>query len=359
MPLRVTRLRLRDFRSYERFEMDPGETITIVVGPNAVGKTNIVEAIQLLTAGSSFRNPSWGDCVRWGSQEAFLALEAEGDGRKLETTLTISSAGKRTYTVNGTVKRRMADVAGKLACVVFTPDDLRMVKDSAEKRRAALDGVGDQLSRAYNTLRGEYEKTVRQRNAALRGPEPDARVLAALTEKLIETGSVFSAQRKRLFGRLSSRLTDIYPAIVPGENLDAVYESSWVRKGLMEEGEGAFAEALRASRSEEQGRGTTLVGPHRDEIRFLLNGRDARVFASQGQQRSIALSWKLAEVSVITDIARQPPVLLLDDVMSELDEERRHALAAFVGEAAQTFVTTTNIGYFEKRMIEGARVVGL
>ena len=359
MSLRVTRVELQDFRSYESFELLPDDKITVVVGPNAVGKTNIIEAVQLLTATSSFRNPGWGECVRWGAEQASLVLEAEGDGRKLETRLVISASGRRTYSVNGSTKRKLSDVAGVLPCVVFTPDDLRMVKDSADRRRGAIDGVGDQLSPAYFALRGEYEKTVRQRNALLKTPSFDNEVMSALTERLTDRGEAFSAHRKRLFHRLAKRLEHVYSELVPGETLTAVYESSWVKRGLEEDGEGSFQEALEQCREEEGARGTTLIGPHRDEIRFLIDGRDARAFASQGQQRTIALAWKLAEVSVITDVGGQPPVLLLDDVMSELDEARRHALTAFVGEAAQTIVTTANIGYFEPSMVDRARIVSL
>ena len=359
MSLCVTRLKLRDFRSYESFEMEPGERVTIVFGANAVGKTNIIEALQLLTSASSFRNPSWADCVRWGSEESSLLLEAEGDGRRLETRLLISARGRRSYSINGTSKRTLSEVSGILPCVVFTPDDLRMVKESAERRRAAIDGVGDQLSATYFSLRSEYERTVRQRNALLKNQTPDQGVMEALTERLKNRGTSFSGHRKRLFTRLSKRLSETYEALVPGEHLGVMYESSWTRRGFEEESETGFEDALRLSEREERARGTTLVGPHRDEIRFLLDGRDARTYASQGQQRTIALAWKLAEVSVITEVGGQQPILLLDDVMSELDEARRHALASFVGEVAQTFVTTTNIGYFEPDMIERAHIVSL
>ena len=359
MSLCVTRLKLRDFRSYESFEMEPGERVTIVFGSNAVGKTNIIEALQLLTSASSFRNPSWADCVRWGSEQSSLLLEAEGDSRKLETRLLISDGGKRSYSVNGTPKRTLSEVSGALPSVVFTPDDLRMVKESAERRRAAIDGVGDQLSGSYFSLRREYERTVRQRNSLLKSPTLDLGVMAALTERLKNRGIAFSGHRKRLFARLSRRLSEIYGTLVPGEQLDVVYESSWARRGFEEKSETGFEDALRLTGGEERTRGTTLVGPHRDEIRFLLDGRDARTYASQGQQRTIALAWKLAEVSVIREIGGQQPVLLLDDVMSELDETRRSALASFVGEAAQTFVTTTNIGYFEPDMVARAHIVRL
>jgi DNA replication and repair protein RecF len=154
-------------------------------------------------------------------------------------------------------------------------------------------------------------------------------------------------------------LSATYSTLAPGEELEAVYESSWIRRGIDEDGEEAFVEALGMTGAEERQRRTTVVGPHRDDIRFLLGGRDARTYASQGQQRTISLAWKLAEVSVITDVGGQQPLLLLDDVMSELDEARRLTLTSLVGEVAQTVVTTTNLGYFGQEIVNRAKVVNL
>lgn len=359
MGLVVTRLELRDFRSYPLFEIEPDPRLTVLVGENAVGKTNAIEAIQLVTAGDSFRRPQWAELVRWGSDDCRVSLHAEGDGRVLETELSISSDGRRTYRVNGKVRRRIAEVAGIIPCVVFTPDDLRMVKDSADKRRSAIDGVGDQLSPAYLTARMEYERVVRQRNALLKMASPDEGVLSALTHRLTALGSAFSGHRRRLFSRVADKMSDVYDTLSPGEELVATYVPSWERAGQVESGTPSelMIRELEKRAVEERARGLTLVGPHRDEAVFTINGRDARAYGSQGQTRTIALAWKLAEVAVISEIAGQPPVLLLDDVMSELDERRRHALASFVGEAAQTFVTTTNLGYFEEEMVQRAQVI--
>jgi DNA replication and repair protein RecF len=360
--LTVTRLTLRDFRSYREFELEPDAKFTILVGPNAAGKTNVVEAAQLVTAGVSFRRPQWSELVRRGASNAGVSLLAEGDGRVLETNLVVGDSGRRVYRVNGKVRRRVSEVAGIIPCVVFTPDDLRMVKDSADKRRAAIDGVGDQLSPAYLTARMEYERIVRQRNALLKNPQPDSGVLDALTERLVVKGVAFMGHRHRLFDRVVLRMSEVYETLVRGETLSAVYTPSWSRGGeVMSEKDpaGAMREALHRSEADEKARGLTLVGPHRDEVVFSINGMEARSFASQGQTRTIALAWKLAEVSVIADIAGQAPILLLDDVMSELDEERRHKLASFVGEAAQTFMTTTNLGYFENDLVSRALVVSL
>jgi len=359
MPLKLTRLWLNDFRSYEALELEPGDGVTIVVGPNAVGKTNIIEAIQLLTSTVSLRNPQWLDCVRWGAPGAHLKLSASGDKRTTEISLGISSAGRRTYAVNGNVRRKLSEVTGIVPSVVFSPDDLRMVKDSAERRRAAIDGVGDQLSGTYLVLRSEYDRLVKQRNALLKEATFNEGVMDALETRLVEKGTAFSTHRKRLFARLSKEVTEAHSRLTDREILRPTYESSWAKWGIGEDEEAAFEKALLSSRVEERARRTTLVGPHRDEVRFLLDGRDARVYASQGQQRTIALAWKLAEVSVITSVGGQPPILLLDDVMSELDGSRRQALTTLVGESIQTIVTTTNLGYFESDVVDKARVVEL
>lgn len=360
MGLFITHLTLSDFRSYAALDLDPDRELTILVGPNAAGKTNIVEAVELLTCAESFRKPSWGEVVRWGADEARLELKAEGDGRVLDVAMYATADGKRTYTVNGKVRRRVSEVAGILPCVIFTPDDLRIVKDSAEQRRAAVDGVGDQLSPAYRSARLEYDRILKHRNSLLRQPERDEAMIDLWTQRLIESGTALSGHRRRLFERLSARMSEVYRTLSGGEGLESTYKTSWdscARQGV--ETVEAMRQALENRKAEERARATTLVGPHRDDIIFQIDGRDARDFASQGQQRTVALSWKLAEVQVITEIGGQPPVLLLDDVMSELDEARRHALARFVGAAAQTFVTTTNLGYFEQDLVHRALVVNL
>jgi DNA replication and repair protein RecF len=358
--LLITSLELKDFRNYQDLEIKPDPKLTILVGSNAAGKTNIIEAVELLTAAVSFRRPPWGEVVRWGQQEAHLSMKSCGGGRSLDVSMGVTAEGKRTYQVNGKTRRTVSQVAGRLPCVLFTPDDLGLVKDSADKRRSAVDGVGDQLSAAYRESRTEYERILRQRNSLLKDASRDKTSLEMWTHRLVERGAAYSARRRRLFDRVSERMSEVYRTLVQDEVLEACYEPSW--EGLVPAGTGdseAMEAALVIRGGEEARRGITLVGPHRDEMVFSVDGKNARRFASQGQQRTIALAWKLAEVQVITEIGGQPPVLLLDDVMSELDESRRHALARFVGETAQTFVTTTNLGYFDEELVERAKTVTL
>jgi len=357
--LQIRRIELVDFRNYERLELVPDEALTVLVGPNAVGKTNVIEAVQLLTAAVSFRRPKWAECIRWGAESAKAALWAEGDGRLVEVALLISGSGRRSYQVNGKSVRAIGDVAGTVPSVSFTPEDLRIVKDSAEKRRDALDEVGDQLSANYANTRAEYERIVRQRNAVLRAAVCEEEELGAWTERLIRIGSGLTEQRTRLLQRLRPGVSEAYAKLSGGEKLETEYTSRWCEECQASAVAEAMEVAIRRVAAEERARGTTLVGPHRDDVVFRIEGRDARTFGSQGQQRTIALAWKLGEVALIKQACGQPPVLLLDDVMSELDEGRRRALAVFVGESTQTIITTTNLGYFEPELIERAKVVSL
>lgn len=361
MGLLVKKLHVKDFRSYKEFCLKPSESLTVLMGPNGVGKTNLIEALQVLTTTQSFRRPQWADLVRWGAESAHVDLEAEGDERLVSIELDVSVAGKREFMVNGKTKRRLLDVSGVYPSVVFTPEDLRLVKDSADKRRNAIDTLGAQLSRSYAQLNAEYDRIVRQRNALLRDDESADDDLSLWTEALITTGAKFRASRRRLLTRLGPYLEQAYENVA-GDRLEAHYQEAHDRDGLPSAGEDpeeAIRKHLHHKRAEEKSRRTTVAGPHRDEIMFTLGGRDARSFASQGQQRTIALAWKLAEVSVITEISEQAPLLLLDDVMSELDERRRHTLASMVGTVAQTILTTTNIGYFDRTLIRRAEVVEL
>lgn len=361
MSLLVKKLSVRDFRSYREFFLEPSGSLTVLVGPNGVGKTNLIEALQVLTTTQSFRRPLWADLVRWGAESACASLEAEGDARRLSVELEVSAAGRREFKVNGKSRRRLVDVAGVLPSVVFTPEDLRLIKDSAERRRGALDSLGAQLSTAYAQLNTEYERVLRQRNALLREEGSGEDDLEPWTEALITTGAKLRESRRRLLERVGPYLKQSYERVA-GDGLEAHYSAAHERDGVMvDNGDSgkAIRTHLREKRAEERSRRTTLAGPHRDEIIFTLGGREARAFASQGQQRTIALAWKLAEVSVIEEISGQTPLLLLDDVMSELDERRRHALASEVGTVAQTILTTTNIGYFDKKLIRRAEVVEL
>jgi DNA replication and repair protein RecF len=362
----ITKLEVSDFRNYSTFILQAHPRLTVLVGANGTGKTNIIEALQLMTAATSFRRPRWEEVVHWGAEAARIHVEARDGTVLADISLQVTPRGRRAYRVNGDPKRRVSDVAGTIPSVTFTPDDLGLVKGSAEARRSALDDLGEQLSKAYGAVRRDYMRVVRQRNALLKEARYTQSALKPWDEQLVSLGARLLVHRVRLFARLARHATRIYEELAPGERLSMHYhdEAGLGASASEQEVTHNLAEtALRHHLTEraeaERARRTTIVGPHRDDVECEIDGRDARAFASQGQQRTTALAWKLAEVRVIEEIAGREPVLLLDDVMSELDEGRRGALLATVNRDVQTFVTTTNLGYFPDDVLAGAKVVTL
>lgn len=341
-------------------QMKPG--ISIVVGPNAIGKTNLLEAIQLVTTGESFRRPKWTEVVKENEPAAVVSMRASGDGQILDVSLKIEN-NRREYIINEK-RRRPKDLLGRIPCVVFTPDDLFMIKGPAEERRRTIDEAGDQLSPGYARLRTTYARLLKQRNAALRA-EVAGEQMGVLDEQIIDLGAKLTAHRARLANRLASKAAVLYSSMADGEELSVELQPSWVRLGVPnsgcseEEAHVALTKALSKAAREERARMLTTVGPHRDDLVFKIGGAEARNYASQGQQRSAALAWKLSEVGVIEDLLGSKPILLLDDVMSELDKSRRLALTEVLSYTTQTVITTANLQYFAPEMLSSTTVIEL
>lgn len=354
--MRAGTLAVADYRNFERFELGLDQGVTILIGRNAAGKTNLIEALQLLTAGQSFRKPRSCELVREGCERGHIELSLSGDGRALTTGCSFED-GKRSFLLNGK-HVQAAGVRGILPSILFCPDHLDMVKRSASVRRDALDSFGVQLSGRYAKLVSSYERIVTQRNSLLKDPDCTPDLLISWDDSLVAAGTPLLMHRVSLLERIRAHLVEVYATIAPGERADAVYISSL---GDLPAGRDEiskrFHEVLEEGREEDLRRGVTLAGPHRDDILFTIDGRPARAYASQGQQRSIVLAWKIAEVEVTRDVLGKEPILLLDDVMSELDAERREAVVSFVEGEMQTVITTTNLGYFSERILDGAKVV--
>ncbi len=347
--LRITDITLRNFRSYGEFSLEGLGELTIFLGPNASGKTNAVEAVQLLTALVSFRNATAVELVKQGEQQARAQATVTDGNRLLEVGLHLQAdPASRHYALNG--KRRAAkELRGTLPSVTFTPDDLNLVKGSDRHRRRELDVLGAQLNANYFQLVRDYDKVLRQKNRLLKEEAPMP-LLEAANEVFAKVGEQLTSYREALFGRLVPHVAAHYADISGSrEKLGAEYMRSWEGESL------ADSIDLRIEAS----RGRTLAGPHLDKVAFDVDGLDAHSFASQGQQRSIVLALKLAEAEVVEEMLGQLPVLLLDDVMSELDAMRREALVKDLLTGKQTFITTANIDYFDKSMLGRARIVEL
>lgn len=368
MALRITDITLRDFRSYEAEAFNGLGQLVVLVGPNAVGKTNAIEAVQLLTALTTFRHAPAAQLLRHGQSAARLSCSATDGNRLIEVSLSIGET--RRYQLNGKAKRP-ADLKGLLPSVTFTPDDLGLVKGPQSGRRRALDALGSQLNKNYYLIRRDYEKVLRHKNRLLKD-QADEALVAALDEMVVTCGAQLTAYRAALFGKLAEAMAAAYGRISGGEQLACRFAPSWaVGTESAEDAEGPLppptrdeakeqlARALERRRGEERARARALVGPQGDAIGFSIDGMAADLYGSQGQQRSLVLAWKLAEAQVIDDMLGTKPVLLLDDVMSELDGARREALVDYIAGDVQAFVTTANLDYFDDRMREAAQVITL
>ena len=358
MGLGVTKLALENFRNIERREVEFSPATTLLIGENACGKTNTVEALQLLTSGYSFRNPAPAQLIREGSDIARIHARLEGDGRVIDVSCEIDSK-RRTFFKN-TKKCSAKDMPGTLFSVLFNPDDLFLIKRGASYRRDEIDSFARQANPNYDKVLSTFMRTVTQRNHLLKEETVDEAMLDAWDESLALGGATLLSARHRLFERLRDKVVDIYADIAPGEGLAAEYQSTIGDDVLYmsrDEVRDIYREKLAQSRADDIRRQQTLIGPHRDDIVFSIAGREARAFASQGQQRSIVLALKIAEVLLARELVEEQPLLLLDDVMSELDEMRRQAILSFIGGDIQTIITTTNIGYFTPEIVDAAKVV--
>lgn len=363
MSLTIRNLRFFNFRNYAALALDDIGKTTVFIGKNAVGKTNIVEGIQLLTALESFRKPTTDMLIRWGSDQGFIQADLSDGARQLEMKLVLDSNGRH-YQLNGK-KRARNELQGQLPAVLFCPDDLQLVKGGPDIRRAALDALGMQVSKNYQQVKSDYEKLLRQKNRLLK-EDVSSGYLDSINEVLARIGSQLIVYRIKMVKGIA-RLLPIQHQETTGTTdlLSLEYESS-VPIDLNDENtlsrdavEESFHKKLKEREADEMTRHTSLVGPHRDKPVFLLNGYDAGDFASQGQQRSIAIAYKLAELHLLEELTQQKPILLLDDVMSELDTSRRETLTKYVHQAAQTFITTTNMTYFTPEFLQEAQVVKL
>jgi len=362
LPLAIHSIEFTDFRNWPQLRISAPGPLVIIVGANAVGKTNIIEGIQLLTALESFRRPQWPELVRQGADFCRIAICAAQDRRELELEMTVRE-GRRRYAFNGKGKRR-ADLLGLLPAVLFTPDDLHCAKGPAAVRREMLDSLGCQISKSYAAIVADYRRTVLQKGQLLKEEDVDAAVLESWNAGLARLGGALYKHRRQLCERLIGAAAEAHAQIAAGERLAAQYLPSWQREGLeltaaADDACACMEEALILGIGAELRQRRCLIGPHRDDIALSIGGSDARRFGSQGQQRTIALAWKIAEVRILRQTLEAEPLLLLDDVMSELDEQRRSSLLEFVHSGTQTFITTTNLGYFPKEILDQAEVLQL
>jgi len=344
---RVGHLWLSDFRLFRDVDIELGPGLTVLRGANGQGKTSLLEAIGWVARLRSFRSVADALLVRSGCDTAVLRAEVATGEREQLFEAEIRAAGRNRVLCNRQPVSRARDVYGLLRVTVFAPDDLALVKDGPAGRRSYLDELLAMLAVRYDAAQTDYERVLRQRNALLRSGVRDTESRATLDvfdTQLVRAGAEVVRGRLRLLNRLERAVAQAYAAL-SGDNraVRGRYECDWAPEALCERDTGAVDGYLRAAletrRKHEIDRGITLVGPHRDEWKLTIGELDARYQASQGEQRTLALSLRLAGHRVVADVAGTAPVLLLDDVFSELDPQRASALIRNLP-AGQTLVTT-------------------
>ena len=333
-------LELRGFRSYEELSFHPEPGLNVLIGDNGAGKTNVLEAIGYLSRLSSFRSAPDAALVRTGAEAAVVRGGIERESGELKVEVELPAEGRRRILVNGKRPRRNSDVAVEVPLVAFLPDDLDVVKRGPGLRRDYVDEVAGHISPSAGADRTEYDKIVRQRNRFLRdeGHQADMVTLDVWDERMADVGGRLVSARLSLLERLRDHLTRGYEAVAgeAAERLRASYEAWWLDEA--EPGR-SLLEALTERRRRDLDQRTTTVGPHRDDVGLYLDSRPARTHASQGEQRSVALALRIAAFGLLEDRHDRPPILLLDDVFSELDPGRSEGVIELLPKG-QVFVTS-------------------
>lgn len=362
----IRRLRLRHFRTYLSLDLPLSAGVTLLHGPNGAGKTNILEAIFCLATTKSFRTRTDRELIGWEENEegvpryARLEADVEAANGPMRIDMAVAetaprpsgeAVARKQFKLNGRPVRA-GDVVGTLKAVLFSPDDVAIVTGSPSARRRFMDLTLCQVDHRYLRFLQEYGRVLAQRNALLqrlRGrPEP-ATVLEFWDEKLVLVGAEIIAARKNMLGILGAFAREAYTDLAGvDEDLTIVYRPSLPEVAAAPDVEtpAIFRRHLAELQSKEIYQGMTLVGPHRDDLALLVNGKDVQDFGSRGQQRSTALALRLAELRYMMNRTGEHPVLLLDEAMAELDDKRRSLLLHLVESHPQVLVTTAHLSSF-------------
>jgi len=348
--VQLRRLLLRDFRTYPHLDLELGRGVTVFVGSNGQGKTNLVEAIGYLATHGSHRVSSDATLVHLGSERAFIGAEVVRDARTMHLDVEIIPGRSNRIRVNRTPVGRSREGLGIVQCVVFAPEDLSIVKGDPAERRGFIDDLLVQVSPRMAGVRSDYDRVVKQRTALLKSaasarradPAAVEATLSVWDEQLVDLGAQLAAARIALLARLVPRVRTAYEEISAARgSADVAYSSGWAGPDSRERDVLAtdLASAITKRRRDELERGVTLVGPHRDDLAVSLDGNPVRGFASHGESWSMALALRLASYAVLREEAAEDPVLILDDVFAELDATRRACLARLVEGVEQVLIT--------------------
>jgi DNA replication and repair protein RecF len=369
-------LHLRQFRNYGSQQVEFGAPKTILVGDNAQGKSNLLEAVELLSTLRSHRTSRDREFIQDGTDTAQVSALLEREIGSVDLSMILRQTGRRTVALNGQSQRRQLDFLGTLNTVQFSSLDLDLVRGSPDYRRHWLDGLLIQLEPVYAALLQQYNQILRQRNALLKEQLKEQREtqnsklntqnsnetapahLSLWDAQLAVAGTRVIRRRSRAIHRIAP-IAQAWHRTISGstEELTVRYlPNVEIEKDDPETVRATFLAKIQEKATIEQYQGSTLVGPHRDEVEFTINQTSARQYGSQGQQRTLVLALKLAELKLIEEVIGEPPLLLLDDVLAELDLNRQNQLLDAIQDRFQTLITTTHLGSFDAQWLRSSQI---
>ncbi len=337
-------LNVHQFRNYESLSIHFHPKLNIFLGNNAQGKTNLLEAIYVLALAKSHRTSKDRELMMFDKDESFINGSVKTSQFTFPLSISISKAGKRAK-VNHLEVAKLSDFIGHLNIVLFAPEDLNIVKGSPQIRRKFLNVECGQISKVYLNALSQYQKLLIQKNHYLKQRKVDLMMLDVLNNQLAEYASVVMLKRQSFIQVIEKYAADIHRDISNQQETLTIDYNSNIKIDTTDESAlaASIKEVFDSQTEKEIERMQTLVGPHRDDIAFFINGKNVGTYGSQGQQRTTALSIKLAEIELIHDEIGEYPILLLDDVLSELDQSRQTMLLTTIRDRVQTFVTTPSI----------------
>lgn len=352
--MRLNELHLKNYRNYDELSLSFSKNLTLFLGENAQGKTNLLESIYVLAMTRSHRTNNEQELIQWGHEFAHISGIVNKNTSQIPLEITLSKKGRKTK-VNHIEQKKLSSYVGQLNVILFAPEDLSLVKGSPQLRRKFLDMEIGQIDPIYLYDLVQYQHVLKQRNQYLKQMQnkADPLYLDILTEQFVSFGSKVLLGRAKFVKRLEYWANELHNKISHEKEILAIdYVSSIPFQSSMElkEIQAIFFQEIEKNKEKERVRLSTLVGPHRDDLHFFINGKDVQTYGSQGQQRTTALSVKLAEIDLMKEETGEYPILLLDDVMSELDDSRQLHLLETIEGKVQTFLTTTTLAHVKNKM---------
>ena len=352
--MKISRIEINNFRNIEKITLEPSEKTNVIYGMNAQGKTNLIEAVWMFSGHKSFRGAHDKELVNFDSGESKLRIEYFGGGLKNDAEIRISD--KRNYKINGVELKSSTEMTEESNIIVFSPDQLSIIKDGPSLRRGFLNTAISTIYKTYGENLKKYNRILQQRNAVLK----DAKISSYIYDMIVDYDNVLAAYGEKIIfarKRYIERLMEFMPKIFAGltgekEIVKCLYKTEGLTEGTAEE----IKQKLKENRKEDIINGSTSVGPHRDDLLFTINDIDVRNFGSQGQQRSVMLALKLSEAELMEEISGEKPIALLDDVMSELDPHRQDYILNHIKDW-QVFITCCEPSTIER--MEGGKTFNI